>query len=377
MHVVHIIYYLDIGGGEVFLRAIVRALAARGVAQHVFTVGPRGRLAAEIEASGIQVVAFNKSSRVGLTTTMRMAAALRQLGPDLVQTHGEAGVFWGVPAARLSGTRIVSLIYQTREEGALKTFVTRAMLRLTEQVIAGSNAAAEFTRHRFRVARDAVRTIYCGIEAASIPERQTPVGRSAEAPVLVTVGRLVAPKGHRVLIQAFAILRRHYASARLVIVGDGPERQALERQVSDLGVETAVTFAGTVYPTTAVLARADVFVFPSLNEPQGLALLEAYAARVPVVASRTGGIPEMLEHEVDGLLVDPGDVCGLAAAVRRMVEDARLRTDCVAHAHDRLHDFEIGTLVEAYLDVYRGLLAGRVLPKSERQSASLHSSNRR
>ena len=353
MHVVHVIYYLDIGGGEVFLRGIARALATRGVVQHVFTVGSRGRLAGEIEAAGIPVIAFNKSSRAGLVTIIRMAAALRRLRPTVVQTHGEAGLFWGVPAARLAGAPVVSLIYQTREETALKTLATRAALRLPTRVIAGSRAAAEFTRERFRVSGEHLRTIHCGIEPLMSAVTSRPARRQAEWPVLVTVGRLFAAKGQRVLIDAFAILRQHYPGAQLVIVGDGPERPALERQAGDAGVANAVTFAGTLYPTVDVLASAHVFVFPSLNEPQGLALLEAYAAGVPVVASRTGGILEMLEHEVDGLLVDPDDAPGLAAAVERITEDDGLRSACVAHARSRLRAFDVETFAGEYLDMYR------------------------
>jgi glycosyltransferase involved in cell wall biosynthesis len=355
LHVVHVIYYLDIGGGEVFLRGITRALASRGVVQHVFTVGSRGRLADEIEAAGIPVVAFNKSSRAGLVTIVRMAVALRRLRPTIVQTHGEAGLFWGVPAARLAGAQVVSLLYQTREETPLKTFVTQAALRLPTRVIAGSRAAAAFTRERFHVAGEHLRTIHCGIEPLMFDNIGSRDRRQAEWPVLVTVGRLFASKGHRVLIDAFTIVRRHYPNARLVIVGDGPERNALERQAADTNVLDAVMFAGTLYPTVDVLATADVFVFPSLNEPQGLALLEAYAAGVPVVASRTGGIVEMLEHEVDGLLVDPHDAPGLAAAVERFIEDEALRSTCVAHARSRLRAFDVETLAEEYLDVYRAV----------------------
>ena len=173
--------------------------------------------------------------------------------------------------------------------------------------------------------------------------------------MIVTVGRLVAAKGHRVLIEALPILRRHYPNARLVIVGEGPEQHALERQAERAGVARAVTFAGTLYPTTDVLAKAHVFVFPSLNEPQGLALLEAYAAGVPVVASRTGGILEMLEHEVDGLLVDPGDALALAAAIRRLTDDEALQSACVAHARRRLRAFDVEVLAAQYLEMYRAV----------------------
>jgi glycosyltransferase involved in cell wall biosynthesis len=172
----------------------------------------------------------------------------------------------------------------------------------------------------------------------------------------VTVGRLVAFKGHRTLIDAFALVRRRRPRARLTIVGDGPERVSLERQAADAGLAGSVRFAGTVYPTNDVLAQADVFVFPSLHEPQGLALLEAYAAAVPVVASRTGGIPEMLEHEVDGLLVDPGDAPGLAAAIQRLTEDEPLRSACVAHACSRLPAFDVEHLADQYLGLYEPLI---------------------
>ena len=123
--------------------------------------------------------------------------------------------------------------------------------------------------------------------------------------------------------------------------------------------------------------RADVFVFPSLVEPQGLALLEAYAAGVPVVASRTGGIPEMLEHGVDGLLVDPGDSPGLAAAVERLIEDETLRSSCVAHARSRLPAFDVENLAEEYLDVYRAFPAGESIFDADQDSRVVQMPGRR
>jgi glycosyltransferase involved in cell wall biosynthesis len=352
--IVHIIWRLDIGGGEVFLRSLSKALATHGVVQRIFTIGPRGRLADEIEAAGVPVTAFNKSSKPGIVAIARMTRALRRLRPTLVQTHGEGGLFWGVPAARLAGVPVVSLIYQTHEETLLKTLAARVALRQTRQVIAGSRAAEAFARERFHVPANRVRTIHCGIESDVVPAAHGPGCRtSGEWPVLLTVGRLVSVKGHRTLIEAFALLRCDYPRARLIIVGDGPERISLERQAANLNVASAVTFAGTVYPTREVLARADVFVFPSLVEPQGLVVLEAYAAGVPVVASRTGGIPEMLEDGVDGLLANRGDAADLAEVIRRMIDDESLRAACTMHARSRLPEFDIAKLAGDYLEIYR------------------------
>lgn len=351
MLVIHVIWHLDIGGGELFLRDLARQLATREVDQHVFTVGPPGPLAFELAASGIPVTAFRKSTDTGLLTITRMARAMRRLKPTLVQTHGEAGVFWGLPAARLAGVPAVSLVYQNYDESLPKMMASRALLRWPQRVVAGSRDVARFLIESLAVPEHRVVTIPCGIvPLPSLPRRR---GASAHGPVLLSVGRLVPRKGHRVLIAAFAMVREHYQNARLRIVGDGPCREDLRHAAQDAGVSDAVEFCGTVYPTGRMLASADVFVFPSLAEPQGLSILEAYAAGVPVVASRTGGIPEMLDDGIDGLLAMPGDARDLAQATLRMLDDGWLRARCVASAAQRLQEFGLDGIRDAYIDVYR------------------------
>jgi glycosyltransferase involved in cell wall biosynthesis len=350
--ILHITWSLDVGGGEVFLSALTRALARRGRIQRVFTIGPRGRLADEVEAAGVPVTAFHKRSRAGLWTTARIAGAVRELRPALVHTHGEGGLFWGAPAAWLARVPVVSLLYQHHETW-IKQLTARTALRIPATVIAGSHAIASYVHDHLGVRRERLMMIHCGIEPAAFSPRPERRLEASRGPVLVSVGRLVASKGHRILIEAFAQLRETWPRAELIIVGDGPERSALEHQTAVLGLTNAVRFPGTVYPTAGVLSRADVFVFPSLNEPQGLALLEAFAAGVPVVASRTGGIPEMLTHEVHGLLVEPGRAPAIVAAVGRLIADNALREACVARARDRLRAFDVDILAAQYDALYQ------------------------
>lgn len=358
--IVHIIWHLDVGGGEVFLRGLAGALAGRGVPQHVFTIGPPGRLAASVEAAGVPVTSFHKASKIGGLTVLRMAAGLARLRPPLVQTHGEGGMYWGLPAARLAGVPAVSLLYQNVEESRIKTWASRAALRWPLAVIAGSDDVARFVREVFHVPAVRLQTIPCGIDTRGFAAAAAGSDRDRPGPVIVTVGRLVRRKGHHVLIDALAVVRDRHPHARLLVVGEGPERMALEAQAADRGMADRVTFMGTVYPTTSVLAAADLFVFPSIGEPQGLALLEAYAAGVPVVASRTGGIPEMLTDGVEGLLAPPGDAGGLASAMLRMLADDALRLAAVSRARLRATAFDVASLADRYLALYRTLGTGRL-----------------
>jgi glycosyltransferase involved in cell wall biosynthesis len=356
--VVHVIWHLGIGGGEIFLRGLTSALSRRGLEQQVFTVGPAGAMAKDVEASGVPVAAFEKSSRAGITTIWRLARAIRRLRPSVVHAHGEAGAFWGLPAARLASVPAVSLIYQNDDETLLKMRLQRAALRLARIVIAGSRDVARFARDRFGVRDDRLRTVYCGIDTRSVRARPIGDGPAEHARTIITVGRLVERKGHATLIDAFAAVRARVPDAELVIVGDGPAHRALERRVARHALGPAVTFAGTVYPTADLLSRAGLFVFPSLVEPQGLALLEAYAAGLPVIASRTGGIPEMLEDGVEGLLVEPGDAHGLASAMLRMLGDAALREACAAHARRRLPAFDVDAIADDYVALYQAVAEG-------------------
>jgi glycosyltransferase involved in cell wall biosynthesis len=358
--IVHIIWHLDIGGGEVFLHGLTGALARRGVPQHVFTVGPPGRLAASVEAAGARVTSFHKTSKIGGLTILRMAARLVRLRPSLVQTHGEGGMYWGLAAARLAGMPAISLLYQNAEETRIKTWAARTALRSPLAVIAGSLDVARFVRGVFRVPPARLQTIPCGIDTLAFAGAMAGSDRDRPGPVIVTVGRLVRRKGHHVLIDALAVVRDRHPHARLLIVGEGPERTALEAQAADRGMANRVTFMGTVYPTASVLAGADLFVFPSIGEPQGLALLEAYAAGVPVVASRTGGIPEMLTDGIEGLLAPPGDAGGLAGAMLHMLADDALRCAVVNRARLRARAFDVASLADRYLALYRTLGAAQL-----------------
>ncbi len=182
--------------------------------------------------------------------------------------------------------------------------------------------------------------------------------------VLTAVGRLNGEKGFDVALRAFARIARDVADVRLIVVGGGEERSALERLAQRLGVAARTDFVGAQLQEKVAdyLVAADAFLFPTRREEAGpIVLLQAIACGLPVVASRIGGITEVLEvpdGPPAGLLVRPGSVSELEGAVRRLIDDPTLRSTLGAAARDRaVSEYSLETMVERTVAVYRAAIA--------------------
>jgi glycosyltransferase involved in cell wall biosynthesis len=177
-----------------------------------------------------------------------------------------------------------------------------------------------------------------GSDVAALRLRAT--FRHGAGPLLVFVGRLIEEKGPYDLLQAVAILAGRHPDVRALFVGDGQERNELSQVAARLGVGDRVTFTGWVDPSavSAYLAAADVFIGPSKRskqgwqEAQGLTFVEAMLAGVPVIATDSGGISDIVRHDVTGVVVPQGDPSSIAMAVERLLRDDELRNRLVAAA---------------------------------------------
>ena len=192
------------------------------------------------------------------------------------------------------------------------------------------------------------------------PREQSP-GRT-----VLSVGRLVPLKGLADLAAALGRLHKEGFDFRWVIVGDGPQRQALEARVAELGFADRVEFTGWLRPLSEELFRtyrqADVLCLPSYAEGLPLVLIEAMANSVPVVASRVNGVPELVRHEETGLLIDPGDVEGLAASIKRLLTDEALRARCIEGgircARENTYSVQRGRFGRAVVERFASLAGG-------------------
>ena len=224
------------------------------------------------------------------------------------------------------------------------------VLRGADHVIAVSRFLRDRVVERFGVPPGRITVQSAGIDTRifhpDAPGAEAVRARYGDQPLVVYAGNLIPLKGVDALVQAFARVRERRGSGHLLLVGpavDPAYRELLEARAAALGIGAHVTFAGPQPPeqVAAAMAAADVFVLPSLEEGLGLVVLEALACGTPVVASRTGGIPEIVQDGDYGLLVPPGDVTALAGAIRRVLDEPRFRERArrygptLAARHDR------------------------------------------
>lgn len=256
-----------------------------------------------------------------------LADRLRAVGAARLHVHfGNAACTVGMIAARMAG-----LPFSYTLHGPSELFEPRAN-RLADKVAAASFVAciSWFARSQAMLFADPahwpkLKIIHCGVDPARY-DRLKPM-RDAAPATLLFVGRLAAVKGLPVLFDALAMLHARGVAARLILVGDGPERAQLERAVTDKGLGQAVAFAGhrSQEAVAESLAAADVFVLPSFAEGVPVVLMEALASRTAVVATRVAGVPELVEDGVSGLLTAPGDAAGLADALAALIADPERR----------------------------------------------------
>jgi glycosyltransferase involved in cell wall biosynthesis len=180
-----------------------------------------------------------------------------------------------------------------------------------------------------------------------------------QAPIVGVTGALTSEKGHRHLIDAAALVVREVPDARFVILGEGDLRPALERQVKDLHLDKHVFLPGFRPDVLAFLRSFDLFVMPSITEGLGTSLLDAMAASKATVATRTGGIPEVVVDGETGLLVPPRDHHALARAIAELLKDGGRRAEMGRAGLERVKRiFSADRMVERTLDVYRAHAGG-------------------
>jgi len=341
LKVAQLIEDLEVGGAERLVVSLANGLPRDRFAPCVICLARRGELWDEL-SSDVERCVLGKRPGVDLPFLGRLVRKIRAIRPRVVHTHLFTANTWGRVAAVLAGR--IPTVVTIHNVDSWKTAVHRAcdhaLAPVTSAFVGVSSNVLDHAI-RFEGVRPArARVIYNGIDVGVYD--RTPAGGcrrefdiGADEFLFGTIGRLVAQKGVDGLLGAFRKVRRELPRARLIIVGDGPERQKLMELARALGLDGAVVFAMLRRDVPALLKDFDCFVLASRREGLPLSLLEAMAAGVPVVATRVGGNSEVVESGLDGVLVRPGAVDELAAAMTAIARDAELRERLARNARSK------------------------------------------
>jgi len=258
--------------------------------------------------------------RFSFSLVRRLGALIDREGIDLVHCHRHKGALYGTLAARRS-RRDIPVVITVHGMGRTRTFLRRLTNRLLfpriTRILAVSKAVRkDILQSNPRLDPAKVRVIYNGIDTSRFPLRRNN-SRRMDRSVFGTVGRLVPTKGYDLLLRAFAELLLRFPGVTLKIAGAGPLKGCLEEEARRLGIEGKVHFVGFRSDVAVFLEELDFFVLPSRAEGLPLALLEAMAVGVPVIASDAGGIPEVLSDPVFGWTVPAGAVKLLGRAMAK------------------------------------------------------------
>jgi glycosyltransferase involved in cell wall biosynthesis len=289
-----------------------------------------------------------------------LARRLRAEPPAVFHAHMSwpLAAKWALAAAVLARVPCVGTVQLVPEFhlGRSSFWQLRALARGVDRYVAVSRDIADELVRRFRWPAGKVEVVYNAVRLERF-EAPAPEGLREKLgggrPLVLTCARLDEQKGHDVLLRAAVDL----PDVAFAFAGEGPKRAELEALAGELGVAGRVAFLGRRDDVPALLAACDVFALPSLYEGSSLAVLEAMAARRAVVSSAIGGTEELI-GDGSGLLVEPGDVAGLRAAIAPLLDDAELRAELGRRAHQRVErDFAPETMVGANERIYAELIA--------------------
>ncbi|MFT3668890.1 MAG: glycosyltransferase [Pseudoxanthomonas sp.] len=326
MEIVHFVENLDRGGLE---RTVVDLIASQREAGHqcrVICLFKLGLLAKELLASGVRVDACGKRPGLDLRALRRARALIRQSPDAVLHTHNAMAHYYAVIASM--GLPLKCRINTRhgmggRARSGRQEWLYRQSMRFTDYAVAVCEAArARFATEGVEPQRGLL-SVPNGIrlerfkpaDAAGRQALATELGWPQGSRIIGTVGRLQPVKDHALLLRAFAKVRMQVPEAVLAIVGDGPLRSALEAQAEQAGLSDAVRFLGDRHDVPRLLTGMDVFALSSASEGYSIALLEACAAGLPIVATDVGGNREIVRDGINGRLVPAADVAALATAL--------------------------------------------------------------
>lgn len=367
MRVLHLLSSTGVHGAETMAIELIRQIHRLGVIPYLGLLETRGPTNAEITRRARPYVLDHSvlpcRGQLDIRSIYLLRRYMREHDVHVLHSHGYKADLYALLARLGTRVRLVSTCHNWLGKDLKMRAYAALDKRLLRRFDAVAGVSADVVSELCRyVPSHRVVRIGNGVDPEAF-RRLMPSERAKQElglpakPLLGFVGRLTREKGVHDVLYAAQALRHERCDFQLLIIGDGEERQALEQQAQALGIASAVTFTGTRADMPLLYSALDVFVLPSYQEGFPMSVLEAMACGVPVIATRVGDVPEIVEQGATGLLVPPGDRSALQAAIAQLLTDAQKRHDLGAAGHRRLCErFTSNAMARRYRALYEEVL---------------------
>ncbi|MBI5522089.1 MAG: glycosyltransferase [Desulfarculus sp.] len=358
--VLQVVISLRTGGLERLVLDMARLAPGAGLRPAVAVLDEPGELAAHL-APGVPLALLHKRPGLDFSLVGGLRRFMRQHQVDVVHAHNPGAAFYAGLAARLERRPMVTTLHGANFEGdrtlrmltRLSARMGRYLVCVGQEARATAQASEKVPARRLRVIHNGVDLVRFAPDPAARSRLRRSLGIADDQAVIISVGRLSFEKDCVTLFEALRLLAGLRRRPRLWLVGDGPQMPAYQEAVGQLGLDQVVRFWGNRQDVAELLGAADVFALSSLSEGISIAILEAMACGLPVVATAVGGNPELVQEGRSGLLVPPRSPQALASALARCLEDPPwshgLGREGRALAQGR---FSLQAMVEAYARLY-------------------------
>jgi sugar transferase (PEP-CTERM/EpsH1 system associated) len=368
LRILHIVHSLNTGGLERVVVDLAVYLKRKGSDQAICCLADRGNLAKSAEVNGVPLFQTNKGEGLDLLLPMRLSRIMKRGKYDLIHTHNDAGIVYGFPAASMCGIRSIvhtdhGIEPKTASHCSLN-MIKKLFMKRTSCIVAVSQDLKRTIISDSGIMNHELKVVMNGIDPCryygkyDTSEIRKSVGIGRDRFIIGHIARLVPLKNQEFLLQIIRELKNLNLPITLMAVGEGPMRKRLQELCINYEIQNEVVFLGERTDIPQLLSIMDLFVLTSITEGISITILEAMAAGIPVLASKVGGNPEIIDDSISGFLINLNEPFKWIMKAKELFDDQHMRKRIGKQAQEVIRrKFSLDVMADQYERIYKNAAA--------------------